>query len=154
MDWIKVSEQLPPDGVVVETKVEDDNGCRNEQNLKRRGDLWYLPDDKMYVYYKPTHWRYLSEDQKMIYEFPPPTYQNIPYAEMLGRRCCFMEEPKEKNDCYFYHDEKHMGGSIPTCNYYNKLGYCPCDDCKKYIKRSEVFDMVKERVDNLDKRID
>lgn len=38
------------------TKIDNENGCRNEQPLKRRGNLWFLPDDSMYVYYTPTHW--------------------------------------------------------------------------------------------------
>lgn len=57
MDWIKVSEQLPPEGAVVETKIDDGNGCRNVQKLQRNGRLWSLPDGSMYVYYTPTHWR-------------------------------------------------------------------------------------------------
>lgn len=32
-------------------------GRRNEQKMKRRENLWFLPDDSMYVYYTPTHWR-------------------------------------------------------------------------------------------------
>lgn len=57
MDWIKVSEGLPPDGMIVETKIDDAKGCRNQQRLYRRGNLWFLPDGRMYVYYTPTHWR-------------------------------------------------------------------------------------------------
>lgn len=36
-DWIKVSEQLPQEETVVETKIDDGKGCRNVQKLKRRG---------------------------------------------------------------------------------------------------------------------
>jgi hypothetical protein len=46
-----------PEGVVVMTKIDDADGCRNEQELKRRGRLWWLADGSMYVYYTPTHWR-------------------------------------------------------------------------------------------------
>ncbi|MBH2008348.1 MAG: hypothetical protein I8H71_01475 [Xanthomonadaceae bacterium] len=56
-DWIKVADQLPPDGAEVETKIDDEGGVRNEQSLKRRGSLWFFPDMSMYVYYRPTHWR-------------------------------------------------------------------------------------------------
>jgi hypothetical protein len=55
--WIATSAQLPPDGLVVDTKIDDANGCRNEQPLKRQGRLWFLPHGDLYVYYKPTHWR-------------------------------------------------------------------------------------------------
>lgn len=55
--WINVSEQLPPEDIIVETKIDDSRGCRNEQKLKRRGNLWFLPNGGIYVYYTPTHWR-------------------------------------------------------------------------------------------------
>ena len=47
-----------PDGVEVETKIDDGRGCRNEQSLTRKGRLWFFPDMSMYVYYTPTHWRH------------------------------------------------------------------------------------------------
>jgi hypothetical protein len=56
MKWISITEKLPQEGVIVPTKVHDDNGCRNEQELKRIGNLWLFPDGSMYVYYNPTHW--------------------------------------------------------------------------------------------------
>lgn len=56
-DWIQCSSRLPESDVVVNTKIDDDKGCRNEQTLYRheRG-LWFYPDGSMYVYYTPTHW--------------------------------------------------------------------------------------------------
>lgn len=55
-DWIKTSDRLPVDDVVVSTKVDDGKGVRNVQQLKRSGRLWWTPDGKVYVYYTPTHW--------------------------------------------------------------------------------------------------
>jgi hypothetical protein len=55
--WIEVKKKLPPEGEVVETKIDNHSGVRNVQPLKRLGGLWYFPDDSMYVYYTPTHWR-------------------------------------------------------------------------------------------------
>lgn len=55
--WTETKDDLPPDGIVVETKVHDEHGCRNEQKLKRQGRLWFFPDGSMYCYYTPTHWR-------------------------------------------------------------------------------------------------
>jgi hypothetical protein len=55
--WIRVIDSIPGDNQVVETKIDDDNGCRNEQKLMRQGRLWFLSDESMYVYYTPTHWR-------------------------------------------------------------------------------------------------
>lgn len=53
-----------PEGVVVMTKIDDDDGCRNEQSLKRQGNLWFVPDGSMYVYYRPTHYRLLAERER------------------------------------------------------------------------------------------
>lgn len=48
---------LPPENLVVETKIDDGVFVRNEQPLYRYKNLWYVPDGSMYVYYTPTHWR-------------------------------------------------------------------------------------------------
>jgi len=56
--WIPTATELPPDGIEVETKIDDAEGCRNEQTLVRHGRLWFVDTRKsMYVYYTPTHWR-------------------------------------------------------------------------------------------------
>lgn len=54
---------------------------------------------------------------------------------------------KLKCNCYFYHEEQDMGASIPTCNYYFKLGYRPCKNCEKYVDKSEVYRLVKYYAD-------
>lgn len=46
-----------PEGVTVLTKIDDERGVRNEQELKRQGRLWFIPDGGMFVYYTPTHWK-------------------------------------------------------------------------------------------------
>lgn len=57
-DWQRVGDTLPPEGQVVYTKINDSHGgSRNETTLKRSGNLWFLPDGSMYVYYTPTHWK-------------------------------------------------------------------------------------------------
>lgn len=58
MNWNKLSQIPAPDGVVLNTKIEDSKGCCNEQKLIRKGNLWWFPDMSMYVYYVPTHWSY------------------------------------------------------------------------------------------------
>lgn len=55
MDWQPIN--TAPEGVTVDTKIDDVNGVRNEQPLRRSGRLWFVPDGSMYVYYTPTHWR-------------------------------------------------------------------------------------------------
>lgn len=54
-NWRRID--TAPENKVVDTRIQDANGIRNEQPLKRRGRLWWLSDDSMYVYYTPTHWR-------------------------------------------------------------------------------------------------
>jgi hypothetical protein len=56
-NWIRCADKLPPDGEPVATKIDDANGVRNEQSLKRSGRLWFFTDGSMYVYYTPTHWK-------------------------------------------------------------------------------------------------
>lgn len=57
--WFACSRILPPESVIVETKVDDVKGIRNITKLKLYKNLWFFPDSSMHVYYKPTHWRYL-----------------------------------------------------------------------------------------------
>lgn len=52
--WLPIS--LAPDNEEVWTKIDDDNGVRNVAKLTRHGNLWFVPDGRMYVYYTPTHW--------------------------------------------------------------------------------------------------
>jgi hypothetical protein len=54
-DWELI--ESAPENVEVMTKIDDERGCRNEQSLKRHGNIWWYPDGSMYVYYKPTHWK-------------------------------------------------------------------------------------------------
>ena len=50
-DWRNVANDPPPDGQVVQ--VFNNEGAM----LKRSGNLWFLPDGSMYVYYTPEWWR-------------------------------------------------------------------------------------------------
>ena len=56
MNWISIKTSLPPEGKVVDTKIDDGKGERNTGKLVRKGGLFFLPDMSMYVYYTPTHW--------------------------------------------------------------------------------------------------
>lgn len=60
--WMPAAEA--PDDVVVMTKIDDEKGCRNEARLKRSGNLWFIPNGEMYVYYQPTHYRRLTADEQ------------------------------------------------------------------------------------------
>lgn len=53
-----------------------------------------------------------------------------------------------KEDCYFYFEEHMMEGRIPCCSFDKyALGVCPCNKCTNYIPRSEVYKLVKSRVE-------
>jgi hypothetical protein len=39
MEWIEVRKQKPKDFTLVKTKIDDENGVRNEQLLKKCGNL-------------------------------------------------------------------------------------------------------------------
>lgn len=67
--WYQTLYRLPPEGIVVETKIDDEYGCRNESRLYRKGNLWFFPDGSMYVYYTPTHWRHLDIEQRFNWYF-------------------------------------------------------------------------------------
>ena len=62
MSWKTAADA--PENIVVMTKIDDANGARNEQALKRKGWLWYYADESMYVYYTPTHWRSLTDTER------------------------------------------------------------------------------------------
>lgn len=55
-----------PLDVEILTKIDDHDGVRNVGTLvQRRNDgaarsLWWFPDGSMYVYYVPTHWRFVD----------------------------------------------------------------------------------------------
>lgn len=59
MKWVRVTDELPPRGVMVPTKVEDAEGVRNQQDLAfglYGTGLWWSSAE-LYVYYRPSHWR-------------------------------------------------------------------------------------------------
>jgi len=56
-EWIPTKTELPPEMLLVDTKIDDRRGVRNEQPMFLRGNLWWVADGGMYVYYRPTHWR-------------------------------------------------------------------------------------------------
>ena len=59
--WNPISSS--PEGRLVMTKIDDGDGCRNVQPMKRSQRLWFSGD--MYVYYQPTHWRELTEVERL-----------------------------------------------------------------------------------------
>lgn len=82
-------------------------------------------------------------------EIPKPS-DYVPMPEcFLGCGCSI--QPKERTDCYFYHEEHDMGARIPFCSYHNgSFGYCPCKDCDKFLSKSEASKVVWEYVSKRD----
>lgn len=54
--WKKISEEHPPVGKFLKTKIDDEHGERNEQYLRYDGKKLWFGKDGNYVYYTPTHW--------------------------------------------------------------------------------------------------
>lgn len=60
--WKSTKFDPPPANFFVETKIDDERGCRNEGQILRRKEgtnLWFGRDG-LYVYYTPTHWRFIE----------------------------------------------------------------------------------------------
>lgn len=53
MDWTLTTDELPKEGVPVDTISEGGQ----ETVLVRQGGLWFFEDFSMYVYYTPKFWR-------------------------------------------------------------------------------------------------
>lgn len=59
--WNGCSDELPPSGVLVETKIDDAKGFRRFTRLCRHNRLWFTSTTlDFYVYYEPTHWRQIQ----------------------------------------------------------------------------------------------
>jgi hypothetical protein len=58
MTWYNTEKDLPP----VEGKLlECTTPTGDVVELKRSGNLYFIPDSSMYVYYKPVMWRYKQD---------------------------------------------------------------------------------------------
>lgn len=55
--WTETARQAPPEGVIVDTKIDNVAGVRNVGQLVFERNLWWFTDKSMYVYYTPTHWK-------------------------------------------------------------------------------------------------
>lgn len=58
--WHRTADELPPEGLTVETM------SRGGQHalLRRSGNLWFLADGSMYVYYTPIAWKQSDADAR------------------------------------------------------------------------------------------
>lgn len=57
-------------------------------------------------------------------------------------------QSKYKEDCYFYGETKDMGATIRYCTQSEiKWGYCPCEECDKYISNAEASKIIRNYVE-------
>ena len=64
-------------------------------------------------------------------------------------------QDKYKKDCYFYNEEHDMGATIPFCGYQSYASWvCPCKDCKHYLSKDTVHDLVMDYIKNKPKEIE
>lgn len=57
-------------------------------------------------------------------------------------------QPKYKEDCYFYGETKDMGAIIRYCTQSEiEWGYCPCEKCDKYISNTEASKIIRKYVE-------
>lgn len=57
MIWNKLTDKIPEEGKLLDTMSL--SGI--QQDLCRKGNLFFFPDMSMYVYYTPNLWRYKDE---------------------------------------------------------------------------------------------
>lgn len=57
-NWTAVTDELPPEGDVVETKFDDGFGnVHSHAFLSRRGILWFWKGEPLPHQLNPTHWK-------------------------------------------------------------------------------------------------
>lgn len=62
MKWQSIT--TAPENQIVNTKIDTiQDGARNEQLMIRKGNLWFFPNQSMYVYYRPTHWHSITKEE-------------------------------------------------------------------------------------------
>lgn len=79
-----------------------------------------------------------------------PNRKPIPgyYPEKYPKDCtcgCEVGSPY-KEDCYFYYNVKDMGANISCCNLHKGLGNCPCENCDKFLSKSDAFKVILDCV--------
>lgn len=74
--WIAFADELPPEGVLVDTRIDDMHGVRMAQPLMlSQRMLWTKEGD--YVYYQPTHWAKREIEMYVSIEISSCTIQNL-----------------------------------------------------------------------------
>lgn len=53
-----------------------------------------------------------------------------------------------KRDCFFCQDYQDMGATVYTCDYHKQYGYCPCEECDKYVSKGTASNFIRDMVDS------
>ncbi|MCM1328392.1 MAG: hypothetical protein NC253_03040 [Ruminococcus sp.] len=157
MNWILTKEKLPPENLIVDTKIDDEYGIRNEQKLVYCNNRWFLPDFSMYVYYKPTHWKISNKNGDDIVEMrdfvewcrecnpraePDRAAMLLGYAVQLGEAILKNREKsnreKDKTEQLLEHSEKILNALI-------RLGENKIAPPKKSSKKADKSKVVRKK---------
>lgn len=120
-------------------------GCPLKDNVQPMPSVYPDNNFALIIQFMAEAWRKSGQ-----MSFPPPDDPSWNYPSCCG--CSAKREQSHKSDCYFYGEEHHMGATIPTCSYHNGgLDVCPCENCNKYISKSDVHKLIKMKADEADK---
>lgn len=72
-----------------------------------------------------------------------------PYGQYQTYGCGLdFNQPKYKEDCYFYGETHDMGATIRYCTQGEiQWGHCQCEKCDKYISNAEASKIIREYVE-------
>lgn len=56
MAWRTIRD-TPPEGILLDVKIDDAEGERNFEQLIWKHNLWWDKNMATYVYWTPTHWK-------------------------------------------------------------------------------------------------
>lgn len=108
--WALLSEQHPPEGIVVETRGENDRGVR--ELILEKGLFW-LTDRSMYVYFVPYEWRVPAKKREFDPEVTFEVWQERDPGYYFARAKNFVTKADAEKVCGMY-DEPHFVVKVTT----------------------------------------
>ena len=106
-------------------KIEKQWVCPSSDYADEYCELYDVRDDALH---------YLKEYRELTKELVERTKIDEKNGYSAGRH---------NEDCYWFDSVQDRGAHIPTCDYFGRLGYCPCDNCDKYITNRTISKIVK-----------
>lgn len=74
------------------------------------------------------------------------------FRNYLSCGCGNETKQQKKLDCFFFNagfNEGNLYFRVQSCDYFAHTGYCPCENCNKYICGKDAFGIIKEHVDKV-----